>query len=657
MKELEEAIIKRCLDIQMQEYEDETEYKYFKNIVKYVIEKNNFSKSRPSAFFLALAKISNPDVSFKDIFNDTKKIEKNLDLALTAYPHFINYLNALYTFKKGNVLEDLMKYKEYSPKILKNEKITKAIDKITEIKSTVDAIKTFYFLSLAFFPKIEKRNHFINLFIKYSDTDLFINYGYLLPKFSIQENKNHILPDDIPREIKRQMQRDIKNYSSPNKKYKEILMIISNHQAILEREKDRFIKSNKRKSVSYMKLLDKLKRHPNNKVIIIDQDMEKSIEDEKIRQKFYQYVIKHNQNIYNNLKNENDNCSFNKVNMLEQLFIKYQISLSLLKKDQKEQIVEKNTLDNLESILRNITSSSLLKLLNNSKILFTICMLDSYKKLNQIIDFYQKAILDESFLEEYLCDIINNHDAYENFIKNIDTLLDIHLDILKISISNPELLLKDNQIIKTNIDIIKLYQLDYKNMNYRLFYDLKIFDYIDLFIELGLHSWIRENLMYLDSNMLDIVKRIKITQTIQDNIMDKDGNIKENILSGKNFYIKKDDLDEYIEDLKLPNQEYQNTLQINSRDQILEDEITTIIDQEFKKDQLHYQIDNIIISRIKFLRNINTLKQQYGYIDKEMILHAMIYPSLISSGEYQTIKLNIDNITHLNSQKTKTFML
>ena len=72
------------------------------------------------------------------------------------------------------------------------------------------------------------------------------------------------------------------------------------------------------------------------------------------------------------------------------------------------------------------------------------------------------------------------------------------------------------------------------------------------------------------------------------------------------------------------------------------DENLNSLDRNYKKDELRYQFDNIIISRIKTIRIYNYLKNKLAI--KDALVIALTFNSVLKKDEYDKI-VNIINNT------------
>lgn len=649
MEKLKTLIDNRCVEILMQEYENEQEYHFFDLINTHIINQNQIKKIKPAILFLALMRVHHPEFDFKKQHAIMEKLRQSIDKSVMDAKAFIVYLDILEFLNHENILTKLSAYEKYDKEIFNQHYVIHLISKLETVKNVEEALKSFYNFGNILFSSVENRNLFIQLMIDYSDTQLLSDYTLVLAELV------KICIDQVNISSINEVKSKVK--TTPYKKQlKEILLSISTRTNFLKDQKRKFLKANKKKIISYKQFLSFLEKQKENQIIEITSEIEKNLEDETIKQEFYRYVILHNIDVYEELRQSNSKHPLDKISQLEQVLGNNEISIHLLSPTQKEQIVKKHEISKISEILTQINECSLNTFFNNQSYLFSLLTLDSFEPFYQMIEYQKKSILSHSFLEDYLCTILTQHKIYENFIQNMELLLNFHLDILEISVLNPKLLLLDHQNLKQNTVLVEFYQLHFnktKKQNYQIYCDHKIFDDIDDLIELNLYDWIKENPKYLEIDLKNMIKRVKISKRIYNPVMDSNSHIRESIISGKNFYIKENQLDDYIEKSFDFYPEYKQLLELNNRNEIEENEISLLLDQQFKIDDLHYQIENTLISRMKVLRNLTVFYKHYEHLDQEMLLHAIIYPSTFTQEETFIIQSKIKKIIHSNYQKKR----
>ena len=182
------------------------------------------------------------------------------------------------------------------------------------------------------------------------------------------------------------------------------------------------------------------------------------------------------------------------------------------------------------------------------------------------------------------------------------------------------------------------------NNNFNYLNDSYNFDIFDILIENGIDiDLLDENVLSKD-DIENFIKRIYICLSLNIPIYTKSGNINRSFLLGNNFYAQDDSLDDYILKSRYENEELNNYIKNNLRNKIHYD--INII-EEYKrlemfksKDELYYDIDGIIISRPKVMRNL-TLFHNSNLINKDSILTSIIYNSYLSDEEIELIKKRI----------------
>ena len=181
-------------------------------------------------------------------------------------------------------------------------------------------------------------------------------------------------------------------------------------------------------------------------------------------------------------------------------------------------------------------------------------------------------------------------------------------------------------------------------------FDKETFQKIDRFIELGLYNYIKCNIsviaprpriaktIYALQNNPNILKEeirqdLGTTQVINDNYIKS---IPDHIASEiQSNWINIDLTNEKFKTYREILRTNQNT-DINL-DLISNNNIITLLEENYKKDEVTYDIDGVLISRLKVLRIFTTLYNN-GYTDDNSLMYAIVYNSLITQEQLHKIQ-------------------
>ena len=153
--------------------------------------------------------------------------------------------------------------------------------------------------------------------------------------------------------------------------------------------------------------------------------------------------------------------------------------------------------------------------------------------------------------------------------------------------------------------------------NFNILQDPRYFDAIDMFIENDIYEDFLQNPNIIDKNYRNTILSMLIARSIGYNYKNEDGTIKRDVLDIKRFRQKlalgDDKLEAYVPtyDPSNLNPKYlivlNNNPNIKINNNILDVPIVRLLENTFKRDELTYQINNVVISRNKVLRYLTTL--------------------------------------------------
>jgi hypothetical protein len=254
---------------------------------------------------------------------------------------------------------------------------------------------------------------------------------------------------------------------------------------------------------------------------------------------------------------------------------------------------------------------------------------------------------------------------HEIFINNITLLKKKNINISNLSKYDSDILVSNTDILSNQISLLNRYNIDFKKIfnikyarDFEVLYNELSFDIADIYIESGLALYMMNHPYLLRGDMINVAKRIAIYREVNMDIFDEKGMILSSIMTGNNYLINDDKLDEYLINNTTLDDKYSNVLNNHKRNYISPDtetlDIIKDLDSEYKISDLEYNFDGVIISRIKVLRNISTLLDIYGYDEellKTFVIESIIYKHYLSPNQILNIKDNLEEI--LGSIKIK----
>lgn len=387
-----------------------------------------------------------------------------------------------------------------------------------------------------------------------------------------------------------------KNLTNDTKKYnKEIKKVINNYKKLMG-------------NISYQQSHYISNSDFNSSLKLIEE------EDLEILELYLKFVIKNNQMYDEKIEKENKRLKTNQISSLEILFNKYNFSFSRLDRNTQINI---SKIDDIESRL-NVIDMAKMSLNDYSSLSVYNILCLPIENINFILGLYTREIIDDVFIEENI-ELLSDKDLFNNFKNNIDLLNNIDID--KIARYNPNIFLIDNQKI---IKRYKLFVEDYKIptekiYNFEFLTDDRVFDLIDSFIELGYIEQIRNNPNYLTVKNEIMIKRLYVSSLIDLKVINEDNSFIGSVVSGKDFYVSDNRLDEFILDEK------DNYIDSSSLDKLERLEInpnrllTELKAYEVDDD---YQINGVLLSKKRILRNIESFLKADC---KDALFNAIMY--------------------------------
>ena len=329
-----------------------------------------------------------------------------------------------------------------------------------------------------------------------------------------------------------------------------------------------------------------------------------------------------------------------------------------------------NLLD-VDNMLQLLVDNNLLDLFKENKNILEL-MLSNYNKndLEELITLIKDNLIVKgddfnsvfSILIETLPSLFTNVEIYKSFKDNINFYKDKNINIINIFDNYRELLIINHELLVSNYNKVISYGIDVNSDNVKyLLYNKNIINNLDYYIEaigyekgfLGKEDrfdgveYIKKNPYKLNDVSRDMLLKLRYTSENNGKIYgNKPGILAGEIANSKVDIINltSDYLNTYFngEYTNISKEELKKELEnLDGFDMTIDDNLN-MLDKKYKKDELRYQFDNVIISRIKTIRIYNYLKTKLSSTDALIV--ALTYNSVIKKTEYDNI-VNIINNT------------
>lgn len=433
-------------------------------------------------------------------------------------------------------------------------------------------------------------------------------------------------------------------------KYIDIKPILSKLQEKiynLEKIRNTYCRDKLKEISTYKKMINVLEELDG--YVTLDENYKNASND--IYNEFIMFILKHNASHFKSLKDEND--KINKSYEIEMIFSKYNMPLDALHPNLKNLILENVKYDELNALLSCLALSEYDWFNVNNKNFAQVILNTNIEALKYVAACINSGLISKKFAFLNIGIIIFN-DTYKTsndveplfntFKSDLELLKNISNIDRKIS-KNESLLIYDTKDLKQSYELAKRYGINFnsENTNLHILNHCENFDDLDSFIELGFIDYIKNNSQLLRSDSKNIITRLSIMCNIGINVITNQNRLLSSITSGKNFYVSNDCLNEYsfikVEDY-IQNENFEilkenERLTISKQTENLD--IVKYLDELFKISEYEYQINDNIISRIKFLRNLECLAN-LKEIDNDVIIASITYHSILDNETIEFIK-------------------
>lgn len=412
---------------------------------------------------------------------------------------------------------------------------------------------------------------------------------------------------------------------------------------------------------------NKLMQIKTKGTIKVSKDLLKILPDENTKFKLLRHALIHNRDNYIEL--ENELLREKSLSDLEKAFKKYSFKFSSLTEQEQDLLTKYGNLEQITKMLELLSDKQLSFLKNSNFPIAEILILSSPSIISTITRLYIQGNLTEDFIKrnkeifvdeikDELKDKVSIKDTkFTDFANNINSLKRRKINIKEISSKSPILLLKNNNELEEHLVITDQYKIPYGKLTSFDFLENKdAVNFIDKYIELGLSNLIISNPNIINEHPERTIKRIIVCKMLGIPFLDNQENklshnITDNTFKIGTMPIEDKDLDDFIENstalyenaeaLKILHQEKQNPHNIDE-DPLL----------RFMQDDNTYNINGVLISRNKTLRNYQILTDSNIDIpENEILFSSVVHGSILNTEELDTISLSLQSNKYIKEKK------
>lgn len=339
------------------------------------------------------------------------------------------------------------------------------------------------------------------------------------------------------------------------------------------------------------------------------------IPDEEVRLKVLQLVYEHNKEYYEQLLAEYNELSQNSTIHYQRLLTENDIEIDA-------QTIMQNSVQNVKDMIAKLKSVGI----NSTKVIGEILQITDIETFNQVISFFVNNTLTSKITDITPMLFDKDSDEYKNLLVNTKMLKEQGINPRNfeetqiIFISNPS-------IVQRNIEFLKAYSFDksiIKGIDYKFLLNENLLEVLDLFIELGLESFLEEDLSilnyYKNINRIRVMKELNIPITSLDELKE--------ILTTDQFLLSDEDIMKYVEQI--------DPTSIKMDD--IPDEIPRL--KQFESTRA-YNINGVILSKNRVQRNYCESKDDEEIENK--LMYSILHTSIMTQTEYETVKQSLTN--------------
>ena len=339
------------------------------------------------------------------------------------------------------------------------------------------------------------------------------------------------------------------------------------------------------------------------------------IPDEEVRLKVLQLVYEHNKEYYEQLLAEYNELSQNSTIHYQRLLKENDIEIDA-------QTIMQNSVQNVKDMIAKLKSVGI----TNTKVIGEILQITDIETFNQVISFFVNNTLTPKITDITPMLFDKDSDEYKNLLVNTKMIKEQGINPRNFE-ETQIIFISDPSIVQRNIEFLKAYSFDksiIKGIDYRFLLNENLLEVLDLFIELGLESFLEEDLSilnyYKNINRIRVMKELNIPITSLDELKE--------ILTTDQFLLSDEDIMKYVEQI--------DPTSIKMDD--IPDEIPRL--KQFESTRT-YNINGVILSKNRVQRNYCESKDDEEIENK--LMYSILHTSIMTQTEYETVKQSLTN--------------
>lgn len=339
------------------------------------------------------------------------------------------------------------------------------------------------------------------------------------------------------------------------------------------------------------------------------------INDEEIKLKVLQLVYEHNKDYYEKLLAEYNELSQNSTIHYQRLLKDNDIEIDA-------QTIMQNSVQQVKDMLAKLKSVGI----TDTKVIGEILQITDVETFNQVITFFMNSTLTSKITTISPMLFNKDSDEYKNLLVNTKMLKEQGINPRNFE-TTQIIFISEPSLVQRNIEFLKAYSFDksiIKGVDYSFLLNEHLLEELDKMLELGLESFIEEDLSilnyYKNINRIRVIRELNIPITSLDQLKE--------ILTTDQFLLSDEDIMKYVEQI--------DPSSIKMTD--IPDEVTRL--KQFETTRT-YDVNGVILSKNRVQRNYHDAKEDDEVENKAM--YSILHNSIMTQTEYETLKQSLTN--------------
>ena len=264
--------------------------------------------------------------------------------------------------------------------------------------------------------------------------------------------------------------------------------------------------------------------------------------------------------------------------------------------------------------------------ITDTKVIGEILQITDVETFNQVITFFMNSTLTSKITTISPMLFNKDSDEYKNLLVNTKMLKEQGINPRNFE-TTQIIFLSEPSLVQRNIEFLKAYSFDksiIKGVDYSFLLNENLLEVLDKMLELGLESFIEEDLSilnyYKNINRIRVIRELNIPITSLDQLKE--------ILTTDQFLLSDEDIMKYVEQI--------DPSSIKMTD--IPDEVMRL--KQFETTRT-YDVNGVILSKNRVQRNYHDAKEDDEVENKAM--YSILHNSIMTQTEYETLKQSLTN--------------